>query len=90
MNTAPTAHAPRPTVVLRLNSGARLWQASARAAGEHAPGLVRALLAGRTRVELSCEEAEAAIAWARQVPGWDSDGAPALVAYELDGSRPAR
>jgi hypothetical protein len=41
----------------------RDWHASA----------VRAILAGRTRVELCAEEAIAALKWARSVQGWDPD-----------------
>jgi hypothetical protein len=46
------------------------WVA-ADAHGDEAPAAVRALLAGRTRVELSATEAELAISWASGLPGWD-------------------
>jgi hypothetical protein len=73
---------PSP-VVVRLRPSARLWQSSARLCEEEMPPPVRALLAGRRRLELSPAEADAVLAWARQVPGWESDGEPALTAYPL-------
>jgi hypothetical protein len=45
------------------------WWISARLAASSAPPPVRAILAGRTRVEVSAEEAAAALRWARSVPG---------------------
>ena len=56
-------------------------------AADRAPDSVRALLAGRNRLELSAQEAEAAIEWARHLPGWEIDGTPALAVYGLDASR---
>lgn len=75
------AQTPPPTV-LRLTPGSAFWQSSARLAEGHTPPTIEALLAGRTRLELSSGEAEAAIAWAHHVPGWD-ERTPALIAYEL-------
>jgi hypothetical protein len=49
------------------------WWVSARKAANSAPPAVRAILAGRTRVEVSAEEAIAALKWARSVQGWDPD-----------------
>jgi hypothetical protein len=56
--SAPTA---APPAVIRLDPDARLWQSGARMAADRAPDSVRALLAGRNRLELSAQEAEAAI-----------------------------
>jgi hypothetical protein len=38
---------------------------------EVAPPAIRAILAGRSRVELTAAEAARAIAWASGLPGWD-------------------
>jgi hypothetical protein len=48
------------------------WWASARLAFPFAPPAIRAILTGRTRVELSAEEARQALEWARGLDGWDS------------------
>jgi hypothetical protein len=72
------------TVVVRLRANARTWRAAART-DDDAPPAARALLAGRTRIELSAQEARTVFAWARTVPGWESDGGPALEAYPLSG-----
>ena len=50
------------------------WWESARGAGSAAPPPIRALLAGRSRVELTAHEAESVLAWARTLDGWDVDG----------------
>jgi hypothetical protein len=71
-------------VVLRLDPGAADWLAVARGRAGEAPATLVPLLRGRTRVELSPTEAEAALAWASTVPGWDDDGRPPLFVY--DGS----
>jgi hypothetical protein len=57
---SPTYHA------LRVGNRASLaeWWAQAHARQAHAPTAIRAILAGRTRVELSAEEAACAIDWA--------------------------
>jgi hypothetical protein len=49
------------------------WWTSARAAGDGAPLAIQAILAGRTRVEVSAEEATAALSFARTLPGWDPE-----------------
>jgi hypothetical protein len=68
--------------VLRLDPGAGEWLAAARIRAADAPASVRALLAGRTRVELGHAEAELALLWASRVPGWDVNGRPPLFLYE--------
>jgi hypothetical protein len=67
-------------VVLRLDPAAHEWLESARRADD-APDPVRGLLTGRSRVEVGLAEAERALAWAAQLPGWRQDGRPALVLY---------
>jgi hypothetical protein len=84
MRTVPTPASP---VVIRLDPRARLWQSSARVSADRAPDSVRALLAGRNRLELSAQEAEAAIEWARHVPGFEIDGTPALAVSGRGASR---
>jgi hypothetical protein len=49
------------------------WWRFARRAPSGAPPAIRAILAGRTRVEVSAQEATAALEWARSVKGWDPD-----------------
>jgi hypothetical protein len=49
--------------------GTNGWWAAARRRAD-APDAVAALLHGRTRIELSAEEADAALAWAATVDGW--------------------
>jgi hypothetical protein len=68
-------------VVLRLDPAAAEWLSAARLRGFEAPDAIRALLAGRSRVELGREEAEQALAWAARLPGWDADGRPPLVIH---------
>jgi hypothetical protein len=68
LRIAPGAPAPR-------------WWACARQSGPAAPRAIRALLAGRSRVELSAEEAEHVIAWARGLDGWGGDGLAPLRIY---------
>jgi hypothetical protein len=65
-------------VVLRLDPGADEWLAAAHARAAEAPDPVRALLAGRSRVELGHAEAELALLWASRLPGWDENGRPPL------------
>jgi hypothetical protein len=65
-------------VVLRLDPAAVVWLAAARRRGVEAPDPIRALLAGRSRVELGRDEAERALLWAAQLPGWDEDRRPPL------------
>jgi hypothetical protein len=73
---------PSPTyVVLRLDPAAAEWLAAARGRGFEAPDPIRALLAGRSRVEIGRDEAEHALAWAAQLPGWDEDRRPPLLIH---------
>jgi hypothetical protein len=46
---------------------------SARAAADRAPRAIQAILTGRTRVEVSAEDATAALAFARTLDGWDPE-----------------
>jgi len=57
------------------------WWAAAHEHGRRAPLPVRALLGGRTRVELTAEEAVLAIHWASRLSGWGDDGQHPLVVY---------
>jgi hypothetical protein len=57
---------------VRPSADAPRWWASARDAAV-APPAIAAILAGRSRVEVSGEEAADALAWARGLPGWDDD-----------------
>jgi hypothetical protein len=57
------------------------WWAAAHACNGDAPQPVRALLGGRTRVELTAEEAVLAIHWASRLSGWGDDGQHPLVVY---------
>jgi hypothetical protein len=67
-----------PYVVLRLDPSAGAWLAAARLRGFEAPDPIRALLAGRSRVEVGRDEAELALAWAARLPGWNDDARPPL------------
>jgi hypothetical protein len=58
------------------------WLERARRAPD-APPAIRAVLNGRWRVELTAEEAWAALAWARKVEGWDDDSRPPLWIYPI-------
>ena len=69
-------------VVLRVSDSAGEWMAAARRRADDAPVTLGALLRGRSRVELSVAEAEAALAWASSVPGWDRYGDPPLFVYD--------
>ena len=70
-----------PYLVLRLDPAAGEWLAAARRSAHDAPDALRALLAGRSRVEVDPVEAERALAWAALVPGWHEDGRPPLFVY---------
>jgi hypothetical protein len=74
---SPTYHA------LRVGNRAALadWWAQAHARQAHAPTAIRAILAGRTRVELTAQEAASAIDWASRLPDWESDGPTPLFVY---------
>ena len=64
-----------------LRADAPDWWAAARGAQWSAPPAVRAILGGRTRVEVSADEAREAIAWAAALDGWDADGFNPLWVY---------
>jgi hypothetical protein len=64
------------------------WWAAARRASGGAPPAMRAILAGRSRVEVSPEEAWDALSWARSVDGWDGALAP-IYLYPREASAPA-
>ena len=49
------------------------WWRSARRAVHRAPPAMRAILTGRSRVEISADEAHAVLRWARGLDGWDPD-----------------
>jgi hypothetical protein len=78
MHRFPTASS---YVVLRLDPAAHAWLDSARRHALDAPDSVRALPTGRSRVEVGPAEAERALAWAAQLPGWHQDGRAALFVY---------
>jgi hypothetical protein len=65
-------------VVLRVDPTADEWRAAARRRVLDAPDAIRVLLAGRSRVEVGRLEAERALEWAAQVPGWREDRRPPL------------
>jgi hypothetical protein len=55
------------------------WWAAARRSAD-VPAAVTALMRGRTRVELSADEADATLLWAAGIDGWaDADPKPLLV-----------
>jgi hypothetical protein len=62
---------------------ASLWWACVRRALPDVPAPVRAILAGRSRVEISADEAWAVLAWARTLDGWEIGGRTALHIYPL-------
>ena len=57
------------------------WWRSARSATASAPPAIRAILAGRTRVEVSTADASAALTWARSLEGWDPDALAPVWVY---------
>jgi hypothetical protein len=57
------------------------WWAAAHAHSHEAPQPVKALLAGRSRVEVSAAEAAGAIHWAAQLSGWTEGGQHPLFVY---------
>jgi hypothetical protein len=72
----------RPSyVVLRLDRGAAEWVAAASTRRRTAPDPIRTLLTGRSRVEVTEAEAEIALQWASELPGWDEDGRPPLFVH---------
>jgi hypothetical protein len=69
---------------LRVSAHAHdsMWIERARRSHD-APLAIRAVLQGRWRVELTAEEAWAALAWARKVEGWDEESRPPLWIYPV-------
>jgi hypothetical protein len=73
---------PDPSYValrVRTHAQASPWWEAAQRAADTAPPVMRSILAGRSRVELSEAEARAAIAWACSLDGWDYGLAPVYV-----------
>ncbi len=60
------------------------WWSSAIQAHASAPPAVRAILTGRSRVEVSAEEAQAVLAWASALDGWDDHGTAPLSSYPAE------
>ena len=60
------------------------WWPAARRAATSAPPAIRSILAGRRRVELSADEAHAALEWARALEGWDAQPQAPLHVYPLE------
>jgi len=63
---------PPPYYALRVcpRADAPPWWSSAREAADRAPWAIQAILAGRMRVEVSAQDAIAALSWARTLEGW--------------------
>jgi hypothetical protein len=59
------------------------WWRSARGAVHGAPLAMRAILAGRSRVEVSADEAAAVLRWARGLDGWDPDALAPVWIYPV-------
>ncbi len=70
-------------VALRVHrsEGAEGWWAAARSRRD-VPRAVVPLLAGRSRVEVSLAEAEAVLAWAGGVDGWNDATPKPLIAHD--------
>jgi hypothetical protein len=62
------------------------WWAAARHAAVGAPPAIRSILAGRSRVEVTADEATDALEWARTLDGWNDDALAPLWVYPLDPS----
>jgi hypothetical protein len=60
------------------------WWSSARLAFSYAPPAIRAILTGRTRIELGAAEAREALEWARGIDGWETDGVTPLYVHPVD------
>ena len=78
---------PPPVYALRVcpRAASDRWWTSARVAFASAPPAIRAIMTGRTRVELSADEARQALEWARGINGWETDGEAPLEVYRLGG-----
>ena len=59
------------------------WGLSARRAVHGAPPAMRAILAGRSRVELSADEAGAGLRRARRLAGWGTDALAPVWIYPV-------
>jgi hypothetical protein len=73
---------PEPSYIalrVRAHAHASPWWDSAQRAAHTAPPAMRSILAGRSRVEVSADEARVAIAWACSLDGWDYGLAPVYV-----------
>jgi hypothetical protein len=87
---APSYHA------LRISAGTSAieWLRQARTRQEKTPLAILALLAGRTRVEVTADEAAEAIEWAACLPGWNPNHPPPLTVHvpsvAAGGTRPER
>ena len=82
VSEAPSYYALRAS----LATSAEAWWSDARTRDD-APAAVLALLRGRTRVEVSVDEAAGALDWASGLDGWaDADPKP-LFLYSADGLR---
>jgi hypothetical protein len=68
---------------LRAGAEGSPWWEGARRAGPDAPPPIRALLAGRSRVEVSPDEAWSVLTWARKLDGWESDDVTPLWIYPI-------
>jgi hypothetical protein len=68
---------------LRRTPGAETWW-NAVACGADVPAAVRALIAGRMRVEVDALDAADALTWAERVGGWPSSTRSPLVVHPSD------
>ena len=68
-------------VVLRIDRAADEWVEAAPARVHAAQVPIRALLTGRSRVEVTPAEAAGALERASELPGWDDDGRPPLFVH---------
>ena len=77
--SAPTHYVLR----VRGQAEATPWWASAIRTLSSAPPAARAVLSGRSRVELSAGEAHDVLAWARSIDGWDDGGITPLAIHPI-------
>ena len=78
----PTYYALR---VCARTHGTTWWEAAHRAA-DTAPLTIRSILAGRSRVEVTADEAREALEWARTLDGWYATPDPPLWVYPVEPS----
>jgi hypothetical protein len=62
------------------SDGADAWWSAARRSA-HVPPALKALFNGRARIEMTAEEADAALSWAATLDGWAAAKPKPLVAY---------